>query len=162
MFVHNNSKHGRRAKRLDPDGSTAAGNSPLALSGHPLAPDSTYDGWFFISFLSWFSKKNFRFGLVGFVVRRRSYTSLRKNVYPVNVCEVFVLSDDRLDRFQSMLTEICVRTNRHLSAAADGDSLHQSGLAERRVDEGRRLRYHHRRQLLRRKFSLIFFQQILI
>lgn len=42
MFVHNNSKHGRRAKRLDPDG-TSAGNS-LALSGHPLAPDSTYDG----------------------------------------------------------------------------------------------------------------------
>lgn len=48
MFVHNNSKHGRRAKRLDPDGSTA-GNS-LALSGHPLAPDSTYDGRFLISF----------------------------------------------------------------------------------------------------------------
>lgn len=49
MFVHNNSKHGRRAKRLDPDGNTAAGNSPLALSGHLLtAPDSTYDeGWFF-------------------------------------------------------------------------------------------------------------------
>ena len=45
MFVHNNSKHGRRAKRLDPDGSTAAGNSPL-LSAHALAPDSTYDGPF--------------------------------------------------------------------------------------------------------------------
>lgn len=43
MFVHNNSKHGRRAKRLDPEGT---GNSPLALSGHPLAPDSTYDGRF--------------------------------------------------------------------------------------------------------------------
>jgi early B-cell factor len=44
MFVHNNSKHGRRAKRLDPDGSAAAGNSPL-LSAHALA-DSTYDGRF--------------------------------------------------------------------------------------------------------------------
>lgn len=42
MFVHNNSKHGRRAKRLDPTEGT--GNSPLAISGHPLAPDSTYDG----------------------------------------------------------------------------------------------------------------------
>ncbi|XP_055533057.1 transcription factor collier isoform X2 [Wyeomyia smithii] len=41
MFVHNNSKHGRRAKRLDPEGT---GSSPLAISGHPLAPDSTYDG----------------------------------------------------------------------------------------------------------------------
>lgn len=41
MFVHNNSKHGRRAKRLDPEGT----NSPLGMSGHPLAPDSsTYDG----------------------------------------------------------------------------------------------------------------------
>jgi len=48
MFVHNNSKHGRRAKRLDPDGTAAAGNSPLAsLSGH-LAPDSTYDGRLFV------------------------------------------------------------------------------------------------------------------
>lgn len=37
MFVHNNSKHGRRAKRLDPEGT---GNSPL---GMPLMPDSTYD-----------------------------------------------------------------------------------------------------------------------
>ena len=45
MFVHNNSKHGRRAKRLDPDGGAAAGNSPL-LSAHALAPDSTYDGPF--------------------------------------------------------------------------------------------------------------------
>lgn len=45
MFVHNNSKHGRRAKRMDPDGSAAAGNSPL-LSAHALAPDSTYDGPF--------------------------------------------------------------------------------------------------------------------
>lgn len=44
MFVHNNSKHGRRAKRLDPAEGT--GNSPLAISGHPLAPDSTYDGLF--------------------------------------------------------------------------------------------------------------------
>ncbi|XP_070503478.1 transcription factor collier isoform X1 [Chironomus tepperi] len=43
MFVHNNSKHGRRAKRLDPDGGATAGNSPL-LSAHALAPDSTYDG----------------------------------------------------------------------------------------------------------------------
>lgn len=43
MFVHNNSKHGRRAKRLDPEGT---GSSPLAISGHPLAPDSTYDGRF--------------------------------------------------------------------------------------------------------------------
>lgn len=42
MFVHNNSKHGRRAKRLDVAEGT--GNSPLSLSGHPLAPDSTYDG----------------------------------------------------------------------------------------------------------------------
>ncbi|XP_053670034.1 transcription factor collier [Anopheles nili] len=41
MFVHNNSKHGRRAKRLDPEGTA---NSPLAMSGHHLAPDSTYDG----------------------------------------------------------------------------------------------------------------------
>uniref|UniRef100_A0A336MWD5 CSON007009 protein n=1 Tax=Culicoides sonorensis TaxID=179676 RepID=A0A336MWD5_CULSO len=41
MFVHNNSKHGRRAKRMDPEGT---GNSPLGISGHPLAPDSTYDG----------------------------------------------------------------------------------------------------------------------
>ena len=43
MFVHNNSKHGRRAKRLDPEGTA---NSPLALSGHHLTPDSTYDGLF--------------------------------------------------------------------------------------------------------------------
>ena len=50
MFVHNNSKHGRRAKRLDPDGAAAAGNSPLALTGHPLAPDSTYDGRFIAFF----------------------------------------------------------------------------------------------------------------
>lgn len=42
MFVHNNSKHGRRAKRLDVAEGT--GNSPLSLTGHPLAPDSTYDG----------------------------------------------------------------------------------------------------------------------
>lgn len=42
MFVHNNSKHGRRAKRLDVAEGT--GNSPLSISGHPLAPDSTYDG----------------------------------------------------------------------------------------------------------------------
>lgn len=41
MFVHNNSKHGRRAKRMDPEGT---GNSPLGISG--LAPDSTYDGRF--------------------------------------------------------------------------------------------------------------------
>lgn len=41
MFVHNNSKHGRRAKRLDVAEGT--GNSP-PLSMHPLAPDSTYDG----------------------------------------------------------------------------------------------------------------------
>lgn len=39
MFVHNNSKHGRRAKRLD----ASDGTSPLSIS-HPLAPDSTYDG----------------------------------------------------------------------------------------------------------------------
>uniref|UniRef100_A0A182M609 Transcription factor COE helix-loop-helix domain-containing protein n=1 Tax=Anopheles culicifacies TaxID=139723 RepID=A0A182M609_9DIPT len=37
MFVHNNSKHGRRAKRLDPEGTA---NSPLAMSGHHLAPDT--------------------------------------------------------------------------------------------------------------------------
>jgi hypothetical protein len=43
MFVHNNSKHGRRAKRLDPDGAAIAGNS-THLSAHALAPDSTYDG----------------------------------------------------------------------------------------------------------------------
>ncbi|XP_039957222.1 transcription factor collier isoform X2 [Bactrocera tryoni] len=42
MFVHNNSKHGRRAKRLDTTEGT--GNSSLSLTGHPLAPDSTYDG----------------------------------------------------------------------------------------------------------------------
>lgn len=42
MFVHNNSKHGRRAKRLDATDGTGA--SPLSISGHPLAPDSTYDG----------------------------------------------------------------------------------------------------------------------
>lgn len=42
MFVHNNSKHGRRAKRLDTTEGT--GNSPLSISGHSLAPDSTYDG----------------------------------------------------------------------------------------------------------------------
>lgn len=42
MFVHNNSKHGRRAKRMDPEGT---GNSPLGI-GHPLVPDSTYDGRF--------------------------------------------------------------------------------------------------------------------
>lgn len=53
LFVHNNSKHGRRAKRLDPDGSTA-GNSPL---GHITSPDSTnYDGRFFISLCSIFKK----------------------------------------------------------------------------------------------------------
>ena len=47
LFVHNNSKHGRRAKRLDPDGASVAGNSPL---GHITSPDSTnYDGrvWFY-------------------------------------------------------------------------------------------------------------------
>nr|XP_017093744.2 transcription factor collier isoform X3 [Drosophila bipectinata] len=42
MFVHNNSKHGRRAKRLDTTEGT--GNTSLSISGHPLAPDSTYDG----------------------------------------------------------------------------------------------------------------------
>lgn len=42
MFVHNNSKHGRRAKRLDTTEGT--GNSSLSITGHPLAPDSTYDG----------------------------------------------------------------------------------------------------------------------
>ncbi|XP_037032902.1 transcription factor collier isoform X2 [Bradysia coprophila] len=42
MFVHNNSKHGRRAKRLDTTEGT--GSSPLSISGHPLGPDSTYDG----------------------------------------------------------------------------------------------------------------------
>lgn len=42
MFVHNNSKHGRRAKRLDATEGT--GTSPLSISGHPLGPDSTYDG----------------------------------------------------------------------------------------------------------------------
>jgi Transcription factor COE1 DNA-binding domain len=69
MFVHNNSKHGRRAKRLDPDGSSA-GNLG-ALSGHPLAPDSTYDGRFLISIL--FSLKQncfsevFWFGFASFV-----------------------------------------------------------------------------------------------
>lgn len=40
MFVHNNSKHGRRAKRLDTTEGT--GSSPLSISGHPLGPDSTY------------------------------------------------------------------------------------------------------------------------
>lgn len=45
MFVHNNSKHGRRAKRLD----TSDGTSPLSIS-HPLAPDSTYDGLCFNAF----------------------------------------------------------------------------------------------------------------
>jgi Transcription factor COE1 DNA-binding domain len=59
MFVHNNSKHGRRAKRLDPDGSSA-GNLG-ALSGHPLAPDSTYDGRFLLSFCSR-NVFSFRFG----------------------------------------------------------------------------------------------------
>lgn len=54
MFVHNNSKHGRRAKRLDPDGSAAAGNSPL-LSAHAVA-DSTYDGLFRAKFDFWFAK----------------------------------------------------------------------------------------------------------
>lgn len=42
MFVHNNSKHGRRTKRLEATEGT--GSSPLSISGHPLAPDSTYDG----------------------------------------------------------------------------------------------------------------------
>lgn len=42
MFVHNNSKHGRRAKRLDTTEGT--GNPSLSITGHPLAPDSTYDG----------------------------------------------------------------------------------------------------------------------
>lgn len=50
MFVHNNSKHGRRAKRLDPDGNTAA-SGPLVLASHMTAPDSTYDGWFSFHFL---------------------------------------------------------------------------------------------------------------
>lgn len=45
MFVHNNSKHGRRAKRLDANDGT--GTSPLSIS-HPLAPDSTYDGLCFL------------------------------------------------------------------------------------------------------------------
>jgi Transcription factor COE1 DNA-binding domain len=54
MFVHNNSKHGRRAKRLDPEGT---GNSPMGMSGHPLAPDSTYDGRLnFIIFLLFLDK----------------------------------------------------------------------------------------------------------
>lgn len=48
MFVHNNSKHGRRAKRLDATDGT--GSSPLSISGHPLAPDSTYDGLCLYSF----------------------------------------------------------------------------------------------------------------
>ena len=71
MFVHNNSKHGRRAKRLDPDGSTAAGNSPL-LSAHALAPDSTYDGPFpsepnflFLNFFYYFSVGLRFFELIG-------------------------------------------------------------------------------------------------
>lgn len=43
MFVHNNSKHGRRAKRLDATEGTP--HSPtMSIQGHSLAPDSTYDG----------------------------------------------------------------------------------------------------------------------
>lgn len=53
MFVHNNSKHGRRAKRLDTTEGT--GNSPLSISGHPLAPDSTYDGLFHNFFFLFFN-----------------------------------------------------------------------------------------------------------
>lgn len=59
MFVHNNSKHGRRAKRLDPDGGAAAGNSPL-LSAHALAPDSTYDGLFQSQVYIFLVCKNFK------------------------------------------------------------------------------------------------------
>lgn len=74
MFVHNNSKHGRRAKRLDPDGSTAAGNSPL-ISAH-LAPDSTYDGpyhyLFHVTF--WFLPIRVKIVLEKYALRR-SYTS---------------------------------------------------------------------------------------
>lgn len=54
MFVHNNSKHGRRAKRLDAND----GTSPLSIS-HPLAPDSTYDGLCFYAFI--FFKKIIHF-----------------------------------------------------------------------------------------------------
>lgn len=42
MFVHNNSKHGRRAKRMDATEGT--GSIPLSISGHQMGPDSTYDG----------------------------------------------------------------------------------------------------------------------
>lgn len=61
MFVHNNSKHGRRAKRLDTTEGT--GTSPLSISGHPLGPDSTYDGlcqFIFYYLLKFIAKNNFR------------------------------------------------------------------------------------------------------
>lgn len=44
MFVHNNSKHGRKPKRLD--GTEGTGNSPLSMhSGHSLiGSENSYDG----------------------------------------------------------------------------------------------------------------------
>ncbi|KAL7011789.1 hypothetical protein ACKWTF_014457 [Chironomus riparius] len=46
MFVHNNSKHGRRAKRLDPDGSTAAGiYPPLPMATPCIKAVSPSEGW---------------------------------------------------------------------------------------------------------------------
>jgi early B-cell factor len=66
MFVHNNSKHGRRAKRLDPD-SAAAGNSPL-LSAHALAPDSTYDGLFSLKFFKFLPLVRFLVTLIYIIV----------------------------------------------------------------------------------------------
>jgi hypothetical protein len=84
MFVHNNSKHGRRAKRLDPDGSSA-GNLG-ALSGHPLAPDSTYDGRFLISFCSQNVLENVS---VWFSACYASFVQIlaQQNVSPVKVFE---------------------------------------------------------------------------
>lgn len=44
MFVHNNSKHGRRVKRLDTTEGMGNKSSALLMTGHPLAPENTFDG----------------------------------------------------------------------------------------------------------------------
>lgn len=150
MFVHNNSKHGRRAKRLDTTEGT--GNTSLSISGHPLAPDSTYDGlykipinrslvrWFLFGFLFVFG---FIFDFDSVAIGKLVSDSLFL-VIP-NQC----LSHTQA---QTQAHPCCLSANpfRSLPATARRHALHQSDIPQRGLDHRRSHSNHCGRQLLRR------------